>query len=196
MVIISKKQLVLLFLLITSFSNFLKADSIQPSPIKPNANYGSEIYWSRTVLLDSLFALQVRSSQNEENFRTAIQAEKAKFDEQSELLRSLQDANKKLYIELEESKGDTLQSSHTSSVLFVFNIVVAFILLIALIWMFSSRKKTERVVRGTVFNSSVSTESLEYRMDRIEKLGSLREKGLLTEEEFSMQKRQILAERN
>ena len=196
MMIISKKYLILFFLLITSLSNVLLADSIQKAPIRANSNYESEIYWSRRVLIDSLFALKVRVSQNEANYRTTIQAEKVKFDELSEQFRSLQEENRKLNVALEESKGDTLQSSHTSSVLFVFNIVVAVILLIALIWMFSSRKKTERVVRGTVYTSPISTESLDYRMDRIEKLGSLREKGLLTDEEFSLQKKQILGDRN
>jgi len=196
MVIISKKYLVLLFLLFASLSNALFADSIQKPLIKTNSNYRSEIYWSRSVLLDSLFSLQVRTSQNEENYRTTIQVEKVKFDELSEQFRSLQEEKKKLTAALEESKGDTLQSSHTSSVLFVFNIVVALILLIALVWMFSSRKKAERVIRGSAINSAVSTESLDYRMDRIEKLGSLREKGLLTDEEFSLQKKQILGERN
>lgn len=37
---------------------------------------------------------------------------------------------------------------------------------------------------------------LDHRLERIEKLGNLRDKGLLTEEEFSLQKKQILAERS
>ena len=37
-------------------------------------------------------------------------------------------------------------------------------------------------------------ENFDYKLDRIQKLGSLRDKGLLTDEEFNLQKSQILGE--
>ena len=37
-------------------------------------------------------------------------------------------------------------------------------------------------------------ESFDHKLDRIQKLGSLRDKGLLTDEEFNLQKSQILGE--
>jgi competence protein ComGC len=182
-------------LLITLLSAaFVNADSLQVSNPTSGSTSSTEMYMSRRILMDSLFALQLRSSRTEETYRTLLNDGKIKIEQLEQQQRAQVEEIKKLTSELEVAKGDSLQSSHTSSVLFIFNIVVAIILLIALLWMFSNKKKIEKSPR--TINSTISTESLEYRLDRIEKLGSLKEKGLLTEEEFSVQKKQILAERN
>jgi hypothetical protein len=41
---------------------------------------------------------------------------------------------------------------------------------------------------------SVVEENFEHKLERIQKLGNLRDKGLLTDEEFNLQKKQILGE--
>jgi hypothetical protein len=42
--------------------------------------------------------------------------------------------------------------------------------------------------------SQVTEDNFEHKLDRIQKLGNLRDKGLLTDDEFNLQKQQILGE--
>ncbi|MEP7265661.1 MAG: SHOCT domain-containing protein [Bacteroidota bacterium] len=109
-------------------------------------------------------------------------------------LKDKTEANENLKSELVLSKGNQLQTSHTSSILLIFNVIVAVILLIAIFWFYMRRKnpgsdEEETEVRTV---SAAVKDNVETRMDRIEKLGRLRDKGLLTEEEFQLQKKQIL----
>ncbi len=106
-------------------------------------------------------------------------------------LKRLTDENIKLKSDLEESMGDNLQSSHTSSILFIFNIIVAVILLVALIWMFMRKKETT----SSSNNNYGAGENSDAKLEMIEKLGNLRDKGLLTDEEFNLQKRQLFGEK-
>jgi Short C-terminal domain len=109
-------------------------------------------------------------------------------------LEEVKEINENYKKELELSRGKQLQTSHTSSILLIFNVIAGIILLITIFW-FYARKKTpveeseEQVIKPA---ASANKDFVETRMERIEKLGRLRDKGLLTEEEFQMQKKQIL----
>ncbi len=89
-----------------------------------------------------------------------------------------------------------MQSSHTSSVLLVFNVIVALFLMVALVWMWFRRRPTPQKSdisgKGSSRVSELST--LDQKLEYIQKLGMLRDKGLLTGEEFDLQKKQILGE--
>jgi hypothetical protein len=112
----------------------------------------------------------------------------------SELTRAKENIEN-LKNELQESKGDQLQVSHTSSILLIFNIIAGIILLITLFWIYMRRKHPEAEEEEPVAiksNHVNGKDTMETRMERVEKLGRLRDKGLLTEEEFQVQKKQIL----
>ena len=181
-----------LLLLILNFKSH--GDSILPKPTTKDRVAG-EIYLNRSALLDSLFTMQIKFSKMEDSLKTLMRQQKEEIKNLKEEANQLRAANTRINQDLGESKGDNLQSAHTNSVLFIMNLCVGLILLLTLLWMFFKRKDQSR---GNIKNytSGISTESLEYRLDRIEKLGHLKEKGLLTDEEFTLQKKQILGDRN
>jgi hypothetical protein len=165
-------------------------ESIAQNSINKKTDKG--VYFSRTrILIDSLSFELESSLKAKESLN--IQNEKLKNKLSAvELERNhLLEEKSKLSSDLEEALGDNLQSSHTNSILFIFNIIVGILLLVAIIWMFL-RKKSD--VNRFTTNESI-TEKSDNRFARIEKLGNLRDKGLLTEEEFIFQKRQILGDK-
>lgn len=150
------------------------------------------VYFSRTRMFIDSLSMELESSIKA---RESLNSQNEKLKEKLEALElernQLLEDKSKLSSDLEEALGDNLQSSHTNSILFIFNIIVGILLLVAIIWMFL-RKKSD--VNRFKSNDSISEES-DSRFARIEKLGNLRDKGLLTEEEFIFQKRQILGDK-
>lgn len=154
----------------------------------------------RGMLIDSLSAFVDYILVQQDSLKQIMQSQKAKMDSGMLALEEVTAENAKLKEELKEAQGDTLQSNHTSSILFIFNVTVGIFLLIALLWMFA-RKKNEGDGNADDNDSprkhksgGLKDESFDYKLDRIQKLGSLRDKGLLTEDEFNLQKSQILGE--
>lgn len=161
--------------------------------------YSSERYFRRSALTDSLTSLLISISNQQDSLRELLKTQKTTIIEGQEERAKLAEENANLKQELNGAMGDNLQSSHTKKILFIFNLIVGIFLLIAVIWMFA-RKKSESIAKP-YNNSSTSTlngnnEGYDHKLERIEKLGNLRDKGLLTDDEFNLQKRQILGDRN
>lgn len=154
----------------------------------------------RAIIIDTLSARLDRVTVARDTLlRAARRNEEAATRVKEELAR-LRTENKTLKEQLEESRGDNLQSAHTNSVLFIFNLVVGLFLLLALLWLFVKRK-SEGANMPPVRKAQVQEEvkaplevQFDHKLDRIQKLGGLRDKGLLTDEEFIVQKKQILGE--
>jgi hypothetical protein len=154
----------------------------------------------RAIIIDTLSARLDRVTVARDTLlRAARRNEEAATRVKVELAR-LRTENKTLKEQLEESRGDNLQSAHTNSVLFIFNLVVGLFLLLALLWLFVKRK-SDGVNMPAVRKAQVQEEvkaplevQFDHKLDRIQKLGGLRDKGLLTDEEFIVQKKQILGE--
>lgn len=114
----------------------------------------------------------------------------------------LQKDVKQMESNLEGAINEKLQSSHTNSVLFIFIFLTGIIVLLALIWLFMKKPATVAHYQDTRTNLEDEDDEedekngVDHQLDRIAKLGSLREKGLLTDDEFNLQKRQILGERH
>lgn len=149
----------------------------------------------RASLADSILVLQEQLLRQRDSFDKSLQQKDNELRElQSELTRRKEQI-RNYESELSDLRGDNLQSSHTNSILFIFNIVVGILLVISLGWMYL-RKRSEPALnpRGRWNSQDTGEPSFDHRLDRIQKLGSLRDRGLLTEEEFNLQKRQILGE--
>lgn len=145
-------------------------------------------------LSDSLAQeISALKSQND-SFLQLLNDETSKVNLLTTELKDKTEANENLKSELALVKGNQLQTSHTSSILQIFCGIVAVILLIFIFWSWMRRKNPgnddEEVEVRTI--PVASKDNVETRMERIEKLGKLRDKGLLTEEEFQIQKKQIL----
>ena len=154
-------------------------------------------------VIDSLQAAIVSLSAKKDSLADVTRDQEARLQAMVAQMHRLTEENKNISSELENANGDKLQSSHTNSILYIFNVLLGIILLIALVWMMSKKKPGEPekpINNGYSTNGnhelSQAVPALDHRLERIEKLGNLRDKGLLTEEEFNLQKKQILAERS
>lgn len=149
----------------------------------------------RSWLTDSLFVLQEQIERQRDSFNRVLQLKNNQFLQlQNELSRRREEI-RNYNAELSDLRGDNLQSLHTNSILFIINVVVGILLVVSLGWMYW-RKRSEPGLnpRGRWNNQPAGEPSFDHRLDRIQKLGSLRDRGLLTEEEFNLQKRQMLGE--
>jgi hypothetical protein len=152
----------------------------------------------RAMLIDSLSSFVDYILVQQDSLKQIIKSQKERMDSSISALQEVRAENATLKESLKDAQGDTLQSNHTNSILFIFNLGVGIFLLIALLWMFMKKKSDgEREDDEVSSKSNVKVskdESFDHKLDRIQKLGSLRDKGLLTDEEFNLQKSQILGE--
>ena len=152
----------------------------------------------RAMLIDSLSSYVDYILVQQDSLKQIMQSQKERMDSSISALQEVSAENATLQESLKDAQGDTLQSNHTNSILFIFNLGVGIFLLIALLWMFMKKKSDgEREDDEVSSKSNVKVskdESFDHKLDRIQKLGSLRDKGLLTDEEFNLQKSQILGE--
>ena len=198
----STKRLVRNYVLIVGcilFSGMVSAQSTNSKQIgavtkKPMV----QIVDRRAMLIDSLSSFVDYILVQQDSLKQIMQSQKERMDSSISALEEVSAENAKLKESLKDAQGDTLQSNHTNSILFIFNVGVGIFLLIALLWMFMKKKsdgEREDDEVSSKSNGKVSKdESFDHKLDRIQKLGSLRDKGLLTDEEFNLQKSQILGE--
>lgn len=171
---------------------------VKPAPAFP---VYTPVYSSRNLLIDSLNALVSQLRMRQDSLVDLLKSQRESINASEAERARLSQENKNLQAELDGAMGDNLQSNHTNSILFIFNVIVGVILLIALVWMFVKKKSDpgDRVKRTGAYSPSIvhnnGIEQFDKELERIEKLGSLREKGLLTDDEFNLQKKQILGDK-
>lgn len=201
----SKKRLLRNYVLIVGcilFSGMVSAQSTLSSTSKRigvvNKKPNVQIVDRRAMLIDSLSSFVDYILVQQDSMKQIMQSQRERMDSSMSALEEVSAENAKLKESLKDAQGDTLQSNHTNSILFIFNVGVGIFLLIALLWMFM-KKKGDGESRGDETSSKSNMqvnkdENFDHKLDRIQKLGSLRDKGLLTDEEFNLQKSQILGE--
>lgn len=162
---------------------------IQPAPLQ--AQYSEIRSWRTWV--DTLNQRIETMSAEHDTLKAAHRSLQARNLQLSKENEKLGEELRFLQSELEETRSEHLQTAHTRSILFILNLLAGFFLLVALIWIFYRRRTDKPLlqIKRTRRNGELEEDSL----SRLEKLGNLREKGLLTEEEFNFQKRQLLGER-
>ncbi len=201
----STKRLVRNYVLIVGcvlFSGMVSAQSTNSSNSKQTGAVTKkpvvQIVDRRAMLIDSLSSFVDYILVQQDSLKQIMQSQRERMDSSISALEEVSAENAKLKESLKDAQGDTLQSNHTNSILFIFNVGVGIFLLIALLWMFMKKKsdgEREEDEVSSKSNGKVSKdESFDHKLDRIQKLGSLRDKGLLTDEEFNLQKSQILGE--
>ncbi|MBP6512848.1 MAG: SHOCT domain-containing protein [Bacteroidia bacterium] len=201
----STKRIVRNYVLIVGcilFSGMVSAQSTIPSSSKRIGAVTKkpivQIVDRRAMLIDSLSSFVDYILVQQDSLKQIMQSQKERMDSSISALEEVSAENAKLKESLKDAQGDTLQSNHTNSILFIFNVGVGIFLLIALLWMFMKKKSDGEREDDEVSNKSngkvSKDESFDHKLDRIQKLGTLRDKGLLTDEEFNLQKSQILGE--
>ncbi len=113
-------------------------------------------------------------------------------------LLKLDDYRKKLEARNTDFKDDNLKLNQSNRILIIFNSLVAILLVVSLIFFVKkiSRKKTNATAPAPSAKSetpaTVRYSSFEDRLVQLERLGKLREKGLLTDDEFITEKQKVL----
>lgn len=152
----------------------------------------------RVLVIDSLSERILEMESREDSLFQTVRILNNQLTESKSELTAAAVKYEELKLQLEDAQGDKLQSSHTNSILFIFNVGVGIFLLIALLWMFMKRKNEGELNENNAFSvpkrQRQEDENFDHKLDRIQKLGTLRDKGLLTDDEFNLQKKQILGE--
>ena len=100
-------------------------------------------------------------------------------------------------------KNENIKLEQTNRILILFNSLSAVLLILALLWVLKSpnNKKSAPagdyiLVKRTEFTEVNSVNEpnadMEQKIERLERLGNLKESGILTDEEFARQKQEIL----
>ncbi len=155
---------------------------------------GARYAGSKNYLMDSLSNEILFQKSQIDSLLLLLNNELSRSQALDNKVAKLSETNENLNNELELTRGDQLKTSHTSTILLIFNILAGIILLVALVWIFNRKKDDPAIAMESEIKttSRLPVDQLDKKMDRIEKLGKLRDKGLLTDEEFHLQKKQIL----
>lgn len=189
---------VFFFLSVNATFRVQAQDSLRRSTAvkKPKPRVVASVFDRRVLIIDSLEARIEEQELRQDSLIRELQLREERLNGAKAEMEKLRSDSASLRAELEAANGDKLQSSHTSSVLFIFNVGVGIFLLIAIIWMFMRRRNEDDYGDGNPGKRTAvaEDENFDHKLDRIQKLGNLRDKGLLTEDEFNFQKKQILGE--
>ncbi len=156
---------------------------------------------SLSLLVTALQAEKVSllaGSQSNNTYQQSLQNE----------LKSIATENAQLQKDLDSIRTDKFILARRNWILLYFNVGVAVLLTISLIYMIISlRRRKPKAAREyqetyihkprpvTGFNTQVAKvafDAYDNKLEKIEMLGKLREKGLITDDEFNMQKQQLL----
>jgi hypothetical protein len=127
-----------------------------------------------------------------------LETERLNTADLREQLIKLDDYRKKLEGNVDSFKGENLKLNQSNRILIVFNSLVAVLLITSLVFFLRKigKKKNEPAVLNTPsggkLNSQVKFVNFEDKLAQLERLGKLREKQLLSEEEFIVEKQNIL----
>jgi hypothetical protein len=144
------------------------------------------------------------------SYRDAVkrnQEKKILIDDLGEKIIKAHNLNIELEKKLSDFKGDNLKLDQSNRILIIFNALVGLLLLITLVWFLRNigRKKAKDKNKaiaaadtpapsGIAIQPGLSRDQqyFDYRLEQLEKLGQLKQNGILTDEEFNRQKQQIL----
>lgn len=188
---------VLLFVATESFSQ-AGTTGKQSATSRPTANRLS----ADKMAIDSLKMVVENLEISFRNADSLYKAEKFVTADLRDQLLKLDDYRKKLESNNQDFKGENLKLNQSNRILIIFNSLVAVLLVITLVFFLKrlSRKKADTIAESDSNTETTANEpasntrfaSFEDRLMQLERLGKLREKGLLSEAEFVAEKQKVL----
>jgi putative oligomerization/nucleic acid binding protein len=190
-------------LCLLNFGNFSYAQ-VKDSNSKPKTT--SSALSKAQADIDSL---NIVISQVKASYENAVRINKGKdslVDEMDAKILNMQNINNDLERKLSTYKGDNLKLDQSNRILIIFNAIVGVLLLTTLIWFLRNigrKKAPDKTKTVSVIETAAPSnrktpaptndnEYFDTKLEQLEKLGVLRDKGILNEEEFNRQKQQIL----
>ena len=178
--------LVMLQLTVAAQAN--KTDAAKPAPAKQSdksvidsLQQVIEGHYIRIDTLDSLLEAEMQTSE----------------DLREQVIR-IDDYRKKLEDNINTFKSENLKLNQSNRILIVFNSLVAVLLIISLVFFIRKIGRKKSTVNALTNNiPGKGTDKLKFtnfddKLQQLERLGKLREKALLSEEEFLIEKQRIL----
>ncbi|MDQ3051151.1 MAG: hypothetical protein M3Q95_09730 [Bacteroidota bacterium] len=161
---------------------------------------------SRTTLSRQAAELEIDSLQQVismyvgklDSLDAVLETERVAAADLREQIIKLDDYRKKLEGNVDSFKGENLKLNQSNRILIVFNSLVAVLLIISLVFFLRKigRKKATIEPVSTPLNGrkteQIKFTSFEDKLAQLERLGKLREKDLLSEDEFVVEKQRIL----
>lgn len=127
-----------------------------------------------------------------------LEAEAQTSEELRDQVIRIDDYRKKLESNINSFKGENLKLNQSNRILIVFNSLVAVLLIISLIFFIRKIGRKRTMTNNTTNNipgkagDKVKFSNFDDKLQQLERLGKLREKALLSEEEFLIEKQRIL----
>ncbi|MBK6641368.1 MAG: hypothetical protein KBH11_13275 [Bacteroidia bacterium] len=135
-----------------------------------------------SIQLDSLFKIEKLTS----------------ADLRDQVIR-IDDYRKKLEANINSFKGENLKLNQSNRILIVFNSLVAVLLLVTLFYFLKRIGKKKNAPASDTTNEAgqpssgaINFGTFEDKLQHLERLGALKEKGLLSEAEFLLEKQRVL----
>ena len=153
------------------------------------------------LTIDSLQSLVDSQRVVISNYNSMLTDEQNTSADLRDRLIKLDEYRKKLESSISSFKGENLQLNQSNRILIIFNSLVAVLLLVTLVFFLRRLGRKKHAAGNTDFtspNTSINksavapASSVEDKLNQLERLGSLREKGLLSEDEFNAEKFRIL----
>lgn len=155
-------------------------------------------------IIDSLEAINVDLTAKLRTSDSLLDVEKLTTAELRDQVLVLEEYKKKLEATKTDVEDENLKLNQSNRILIIFNSVVAVLLVITLVFVIrrAGRKtlsvhtaikpEENRSSPGNPSTASNKFASFEDKLAQLEKLGSLKEKGILSDEEFQSEKQRIL----
>jgi len=169
-----------------------------PKPARSNSPRMS----ADKMAIDSLKTVIEELNQSSRKSDSLYKAEKFITADLRDQILKIDDYRKKLEDNNKSFKGENLKLNQSNRILIIFNSLVAILLVITLVFFLKrlTRKKSSQqtsidlpqVNSSNDVNQSTRFASFEDRLMQLERLGKLREKGLLSEAEFIAEKQKVL----
>lgn len=155
-------------------------------------------------------SLQTVIDQYKTDYTAALRLTKSKdslLTEMDQKILQLQNSNNDYARKLSSYKGENLKLDQSNRILIIFNSIVGVLLLSTLVWFLRNiaKKKpanntpvtpsyemTSTAEQATLAAAKTNHQYFENKLEQLEKLGKLKERGILTDEEFNKQKQQVL----
>lgn len=200
-----KKTIKLLFVLsLILFSEYLEAQKNtkgnKPTPKSFTRKEYSEI-------IDSLYNLTIEYRISWEKAQATIHNRDSTMAQMQQLMQKIQSSLNEAQSKNSDFKNRNLKLDQSNRILIIFNSIVGVLLLATLVWFLRNIGKKKMTVKpkpDLVFDATTSTNTIsaspksnnihfENKLEQLERLGKLREKGILNDEEFNRQKQEILS---
>jgi len=150
---------------------------------------------SLQLLLDEAFAIN-------EQLDEKVVAQESRISDLTSQINKLDKEKNDLTTQADGFYSDNLHLNQSNRILIAFNFLVGVLLLITLIFFLRRIGKNKQIENiessnnefkpSVVKNFNNVHTSFEDKLDQLEKLGKLKEKGVLTDDEFNVQKRSLL----